>query len=72
MNEGRTEHCFLAASHRGKLRLGGPERGRQSVNNVYKLEWVDAERMEDIPLHPSHARRVCRDLLKYDRPTEGE
>ncbi len=63
-HDGRTSHYFLVASHRGTLRLGSPERERWSAANVYELEWVDAERVENIPLRSPHARRICRGLLK--------
>lgn len=56
----RTVHYFLAASHRGKLRVGSPERYRRTADNVYELEWVDAERLEKVSLRPAHARRICR------------
>jgi 8-oxo-dGTP diphosphatase len=66
-HEGRTTHYFLAASpsasHRGRLRLGSPERERQTTDNVYELEWVDAECLENIPLRPSRAREVCAEAL---------
>lgn len=63
-HDGKTTHYFLAASHRGRLRVGSPERERQTPDNVYELEWVDAEGLEKVPLRPSHIRRVYRDLIK--------
>lgn len=62
-HEGRTAHYFLAASYRGRLRIGSPERERRSEDNAYELAWVEAERLEEITLRPSHARRVCRGVL---------
>lgn len=69
-HEGRTIHYFPASSHRGTLRLGGPERARQSEDNVYELVWVDVRNLERMPLRPTHAREVCAEALA--RASENE
>jgi 8-oxo-dGTP pyrophosphatase MutT (NUDIX family) len=55
----RTEHYFRAAAFEGDPELGGPERDRQSADNVYRLEWVPADRLATLALKPEHARRLC-------------
>ncbi len=52
-NEGRDEYYFLATSFSGKLQIGFPELGWASVENVYELEWVKIERLDEIRLLPS-------------------
>jgi 8-oxo-dGTP pyrophosphatase MutT (NUDIX family) len=64
VNDGRLEHYFPAATFAGELRLGGPERERQSDENQYRLEWVAADRLGDIDLKPEAARQLCLDHLR--------
>ncbi|MGI8539721.1 MAG: NUDIX domain-containing protein [Rubrobacteraceae bacterium] len=41
-------------------------RERQTTDNVYELEWMDAGSLEGTSLRPSHAREVCeKALTKY-------
>ncbi|HUS47716.1 MAG TPA: NUDIX domain-containing protein [Phycisphaerae bacterium] len=60
VNEGRTEHYYLAGSHRGRARLGGPELARRSPENDYALEWVDLYRLDEVKLMPPAAVEVVR------------
>ena len=45
-------HYFLAKSFNGNLKLGGPERGRQSNTNIYLFEWVLVTKLNDYLLYP--------------------
>src|SRR3989344_5314609 len=49
---GRLEHFYLAEKFSGELRIGGPEEGRQSKDNVYRLEWIDLDNVANINLLP--------------------
>lgn len=60
INQGSEEHYFFAASYSGKLRLGGPEVERLSEANQYRLEWVEASRLDAINLLPEAIRALCR------------
>jgi 8-oxo-dGTP pyrophosphatase MutT (NUDIX family) len=60
----RTEHYFRVAAFEGELQLGGPERDRQSDENVYRLEWIGADRLPAIDLKPDHARQLCAEALR--------
>ncbi len=66
-NVGRTEHYFLARSHHGTLRLGGPELQRQSPQNFYELEWVELNRLPQINLMPPAIRNMCSQLAGEHR-----
>jgi 8-oxo-dGTP pyrophosphatase MutT (NUDIX family) len=57
-NGGRTEHYFLVTVEGGTLQLGYPEAERQSPDNRYTLEWIDAERLAQINLQPADVRDV--------------
>jgi 8-oxo-dGTP pyrophosphatase MutT (NUDIX family) len=44
------EHAFLVTQFSGELRLGvGPEAAAQSVDNVYRLEWVPLTAVTHLP-----------------------
>ena len=51
-NEGRLEHYFLSTKFSGKLCLGSPEKERMSEDNIYKLEWIEFEKLNEINLYP--------------------
>ncbi len=57
-NGGRTEHYFSAMVESGTLQLGYPEAERQSPDNRYILEWIDAERLAQINLQPDALHHV--------------
>lgn len=61
-NQGRTEHYFLAAGFEGQPELGGPEVERNCPENSYELEWVEADRLETVVLHPAQIRTMCIDI----------
>ncbi|MBA2691599.1 MAG: NUDIX domain-containing protein [Rubrobacter sp.] len=71
VHEERRRRCFLAASHRGRLRVGSPKRERRSSENIHGLEWVDAKKMENISLRPARARGVCSEALARIRENEN-
>lgn len=51
-NGGRMEHYYLAGDFSGEIRLGFPELGKLSPQNVYRPEWVPLAELADIPLLP--------------------
>ena len=57
-NEGREEYYFFVTEFSGKLQIGFPELGWESVENVYELEWVPASRLEEIRLLPEEIKAV--------------
>ncbi len=57
-NEGREEYYFFATEFSGKLQIGFPELGWESVENVYELEWVPASRLGEIRLLPEEIKAV--------------
>lgn len=62
-NNGRIEHFFLVDKFKGELKIGGPEEGRQSSDNVYRLEWVALDRVGGLKLVPEEMkRRVLREF----------
>jgi 8-oxo-dGTP pyrophosphatase MutT (NUDIX family) len=61
-NQDRTEYYFLAERFEGRPQLGGPELQRQSPENHYELEWVQADRVPGVGLMPPAIRGVCADL----------
>jgi len=56
INLGRLEHYFLAISFAGRLQVGFPEQGRQSPENIYRLEWVAAGLLPETNLLPERIR----------------
>ena len=59
-NRGRDEYYFLATSYSGKLEIGFPEQGWASTDNVYELEWVAIDRLEEAGLVPEEIIPVIR------------
>lgn len=55
---GRTEHYFLVKRVSGELRLGGPERERQSEANFYEPMWVPIDRLCEYRLLPEELKQL--------------
>jgi len=65
--DGETQHLYLTKLFRGKLELGGPERERQSPENVYRLEWIPLDKLSEINLR----QEIRSFLLKYLSPVSN-
>jgi inorganic pyrophosphatase len=63
--DGNHQYFYIAKSWSGTLKFGGEELERQSPTNVYRLEWVPIETLNDIDLR-DEARKT---LLRYLSPT---
>ncbi len=48
--DARTQHFYLAETFRGTPALDGPEKERQSPENIYKLEWVPLGKLSHVAL----------------------
>ena len=55
-NQGRMEHYYLAARFSGEIKLGFPELGKLSPQNVYRPEWVPLAELADTPLLPEEIK----------------
>lgn len=62
--DGNRQYFFIAKSWSGTPTLGGPEAERNSPANLYRLEWVPIEKLNDIDLR-NEAREI---LLRYLAP----
>jgi ADP-ribose pyrophosphatase YjhB (NUDIX family) len=51
-NQGRVEHYYLASRFSGEIKLGFPELGKLSPQNVYRPEWISLGQLVVIPLLP--------------------
>jgi 8-oxo-dGTP pyrophosphatase MutT (NUDIX family) len=51
-NGGRMEHYYLAEDFNGEIKLGFPELGKLSPQNVYRPEWIPIWQLIDMPLMP--------------------
>jgi len=60
----RVENYFIARVSPGEPVLGGPEAQRQSPQDQYGFEWVDAVRLEEVNLLPVSARSICLEALR--------
>ncbi len=59
----REEAYFLVRVTPGEPALtAGPELERQSPDNRYSFEWVDAKRLSEINLQPEASRRICLEV----------
>ena len=67
----RVEHVFLARSHAGELRLGGPELAKMGPDNQYRLEWLDREQLQRIKLKPKGLLPHCLALLNMPPAVEA-
>ena len=56
--DGDMQHFYFVKTHENDVELGGPERERQSPNNIYKLEWAPLDMLEQINI-----RKPIRELL---------
>jgi len=62
-NMGRMEHFFMVRRTGGELALGGPEKERQSENNVYKLEWVPLQDLKNRIVFPEETKQKIAELF---------
>jgi len=60
----KQENYYIARVSAGEPVLGGAEAERQSPEDHYAFELVDAEQLETINLLPEAARRTCREVLQ--------
>ena len=60
----KEENYYLAQVSPGEPVLGGPEALRQSSEDSYAFEWVEAAQLENINLRPGVARRICLEVLQ--------
>lgn len=60
----KEENYFLAQVPMGEPVLGGGEAKRQSLENQYVFEWVDAEQLKKINLLPEAARKICLEVYQ--------
>ncbi len=59
----REEAYFIVRVSPGEPALtAGPELERQSPENRYSFEWVDAKRLREINLQPEASRRICLEV----------
>jgi inorganic pyrophosphatase len=63
-SDGNQQYFYIAKSWNGTPTFGGEELERQSPANVYRLEWVPIEKLNDINLR-QEAREM---LLRYLSP----
>ncbi len=57
----RTQYIYLVSKYFGNLKLGSPEKDRQSEDNKYILEWHDIKDLESLNFFPSE---IKMNLLK--------
>jgi 8-oxo-dGTP pyrophosphatase MutT (NUDIX family) len=62
--DGNHQYFYIAKSWSGALKFGGEESERQSTTNVYRLEWVSIEKLNEIDLR-DEARKI---LLRHLNP----
>ncbi len=61
----REEAYFLVQVTPGEPALtSGPELQRQSPDNRYSFEWVDAKQLKEINLQPQASRRICLEVAQ--------
>lgn len=61
------EYFYVANSWSGTLALGGPEAQRQSSANIYKLEWIPIERLDEINLRKATQEVLMKHLSPVSR-----
>lgn len=64
VNLDRLEHYFLVESYSGALELGFPERGWQTPQNIYQLEWVTLKCFAGVNLLPVEIRPLVARYLE--------
>lgn len=57
----RIQYIYLVSKYSGNLKLGSPEKERQSVDNKYILGWHDINDLKTIKFFPSE---IKTDILK--------
>lgn len=58
----RKELYYTIKSFTGTPMLGGPELGRQSNDNIYKLEWVKIKELQNYNLYPTEVLNIIYNL----------
>ena len=52
----RTQYIYLVSKYSGNLKLGSPEKERQSEDNKYVLEWHDIKDLKTVKFFPSEIK----------------
>jgi len=52
----RTQYIYLVSKYFGNLKLGSPEKERQSADNKYVLEWHDINDLKTVKIFPSEIK----------------
>lgn len=65
--DGNHQYFYIAKSWNGALKFGGKELERQSPANVYRLEWVPIEKLNDIDLRQEAREMLLRYLSSASR-----
>lgn len=50
--DNRTHHFFLVTKFNGNLMLSGPESLKNSIDDQYKLEWHDIDKLHNLLIYP--------------------
>lgn len=57
----RTQYIYLVSKYSGNLKLGNPEKERQSTDNKYVLEWHNINDLKTVKFFP---REIKTNILK--------
>ena len=52
----RTQYIYLVSKYSGNMKLGSPEKERQSEDNKYVLEWHDIKDLKTVKFFPSEIK----------------
>jgi ADP-ribose pyrophosphatase YjhB (NUDIX family) len=64
----RTQYIYLISKYSGNLKLGSPEKERQSEDNKYILEWRDIEDLKFVKFFPSEIKKSILEALRTGAP----
>ncbi len=67
----KEEQYFLVQASPGEPVLGGPEALKNTPEDRYEFEWVDAARLQGINLLPEATRRICLEFLLASNDNTG-
>ncbi|PIZ99444.1 MAG: hypothetical protein COX77_01510 [Candidatus Komeilibacteria bacterium CG_4_10_14_0_2_um_filter_37_10] len=59
----RTQFIYLISKYSGNLKLGSPEKERQSEDNKYILEWLDIKNLKTVNFFPSEIKKNIIETL---------
>ncbi len=60
----RREFYFLISDYEGEIKLGAPELFKQNKDNIYRPDWIDLDKVDQIDYEPREIFEIIKKEVK--------